>query len=70
MAIKFVSLNIWEGGMLMEALLDFLAREDAEVLLLQEVYDNLDSCVEVRHRSLQTLLESLSYPYTISSQIA
>jgi endonuclease/exonuclease/phosphatase family metal-dependent hydrolase len=63
MAIKFVSLNMWDGGKLMNALLDFLSHEDADILLLQEVYDSPDLEIDDRYRSLSILCEQLSYPY-------
>ena len=63
MAIKFISLNMWNGGVLMEGLLDFLVAQDADVVLLQEVYDGTNPGLPTRYRSLETLLSRLPYTH-------
>lgn len=34
---KLLTLNVWHGGIVMENLLDFLARENADVMVFQEI---------------------------------
>lgn len=63
MAIKFVSLNMWDGGVLMEELLHFLKQEDADIIALQEVYNGTAPHLPARHRSLQTLLAHLPHTH-------
>lgn len=61
-AIKIISLNLWHGGELLPAILDFLKREDADVVALQEVYGSDDKQLPVKYRSLEALAP-LGYPY-------
>jgi hypothetical protein len=42
MKIKVVCLNLWQGGNLFDGILKFLEAEDADILLLQEVYNASD----------------------------
>lgn len=37
MRIKFLTLNTWHGGMLMQPMLDFLAQQNADIMVFQEV---------------------------------
>ena len=39
MVFKFVNLNIWIGGKLLDSALDFLSKENADILTLQEVFN-------------------------------
>jgi endonuclease/exonuclease/phosphatase family metal-dependent hydrolase len=63
MVVKFVSLNIWNGGVLMEELLQFLEKQDADIISLQEVYDGTDQRLPLRYRSLETLLNRLPHSH-------
>jgi len=63
MKLKTVSLNLWNGGRLMESALDFLRDQDADVVFLQEVYDGTDPGLEPRFRSMQVLADELRYPH-------
>ena len=40
MTIKVLCLNIWYGGKIRDALCDFVKTQDADILLLQEVYED------------------------------
>jgi endonuclease/exonuclease/phosphatase family metal-dependent hydrolase len=64
MTIKVISLNIWLGGKLMPAIVDFLRAEDADIVVLQEVYDAQDSQLPAVYRSMEVLREQLAYPHT------
>jgi endonuclease/exonuclease/phosphatase family metal-dependent hydrolase len=63
MELKIVCLNLWEGGNLIDAILDYLAKENADVLMLQEVYSATDSSLPRNYRSIQVLQEKLNYPF-------
>lgn len=63
MILKFVSLNIWFGGLLLEPLLQFLEQENADIVALQEVYDSNDTTLPLQYRSIDCLKERLQYPY-------
>ena len=61
MKIKVLTLNIW-GGEFLERVVDFIRKENPDVVLLQEVYNgtgNLDS----KYQSLYVLQAKLNYSY-------
>lgn len=55
MAFKIISLNLWHGGELLPAILDFLKTENADVVALQEVYGSDDKDLPAKFRSLEAL---------------
>jgi endonuclease/exonuclease/phosphatase family metal-dependent hydrolase len=63
MKLRVVSLNLWNGGRLMDAALDFLEAEAADIVLLQEVYNGTDPSLDRRFRSMEVLQERLQYPH-------
>ncbi|HWZ66148.1 MAG TPA: endonuclease/exonuclease/phosphatase family protein [Patescibacteria group bacterium] len=63
MKFKFVCLNLWRGGELMDGILDFLAKENADIVVLQEVYDGHDQTLPRQYRSIQVLQDKFHYPY-------
>jgi endonuclease/exonuclease/phosphatase family metal-dependent hydrolase len=63
MRIKVITLNLWFGGELFDGVLDFLKQQDADVVLLQEVYNGEDPALKRQFRSMQVLKAELSYPY-------
>jgi endonuclease/exonuclease/phosphatase family metal-dependent hydrolase len=60
--LKVVTLNIWEGLFLDKAI-NFLKEEDADILLLQEVYGQNATDSKDQFRTLEILQESLELPY-------
>jgi endonuclease/exonuclease/phosphatase family metal-dependent hydrolase len=68
MEIKVISLNLWWGGNLFPAILEFLKSEAADIVMLQEVYNGTEPGLEDRYRSMQVLHESLGYPYSDYAQ--
>lgn len=67
MKLKIVCLNLWRGGKLFDPMVDFLRAEDADLVLLQEVYDGSKLLLDRRFRSLMTLRETLDYPFYSSA---
>jgi endonuclease/exonuclease/phosphatase family metal-dependent hydrolase len=66
MTFKIISLNLWQGGLLFDAILTFLEREQPDILLLQEVLQNDNPSLPQRFRSLEVLqkcLPSLRYAH-------
>jgi endonuclease/exonuclease/phosphatase family metal-dependent hydrolase len=64
MTIKVISLNLWWGGELFPAIIDFLRAEDADVVALQEVYNGKDLKLADKYRSMAVLHDRLGYPYS------
>lgn len=54
---------MWWGGELMPAIIDFLSREQADIVLLQEVHDGHAKHLSEQRRSMDVLREKLNYPY-------
>jgi len=52
MKIKVISLNVWLGGKLFDGIVEFLKREDPDILLLQEVFDGHDPAYAQRFRTM------------------
>lgn len=63
MKLKFLSLNIWNGGRLIDNVIAFLREEDADIVVLQEVYNGTDPSLDRQCRSMQILGEALGYGY-------
>lgn len=64
MRIKCISLNIWQGGNLFDAAIDFIRQEQPDILLMQEVYNGTDPVLERKYRTLQTMQETFGFPYS------
>jgi endonuclease/exonuclease/phosphatase family metal-dependent hydrolase len=69
LTIKIVSLNMWVGGKLFPAILDFLKVQDADVVALQEVSNGNGAHLSDQYRSMEVLKDSLGYPYQEFAQI-
>ncbi len=63
MKLKFVCLNAWEGGRLLDAAAAFIAREQPDILALQEAYDEPDDGHPPHHRSVSVLRQAGAFPY-------
>jgi len=61
MRIKFVCLNLWEGGKLFDEIIEFLKVENADILALQEVHHSTDPSLEKRWRSIELIQKELGY---------
>lgn len=59
MRIKIISLNLYEGGLLFDSVIDFLNQEQPDILALQEVNNGLDPILPDRLRSIQVLSKAL-----------
>jgi len=63
MEIKFICLNLWQGGNLFDAILQFLEQEDADIIALQEVYDSKDLTLADKYRSIEVIRQHLGSAY-------
>lgn len=63
MNLKFISLNLWLGGMLFDSIVDFLKKEDADIVVLQEVNNSHDRKLPNHCRSLESLQAELGYQF-------
>lgn len=57
MKIKVLSLNTWMGGILWQPCYDFVTAQQADIILLQEIYSSVDDKLDPRFRS-KLLFES------------
>jgi endonuclease/exonuclease/phosphatase family metal-dependent hydrolase len=64
MKLKVMSLNMWHGGYLWDAAVEFIKSEDADILLLQEAYDGHDPSTERRFRMMDEFNSLLGYEYS------
>lgn len=62
MQLKFLTLNILKGQLLPDVI-DFLRKEDPDIVVLQEVYNSMDSSGERRYRSFSVIKQELGIPY-------
>lgn len=63
MTVKFITLNIWQGGNLLDEALLFLQEKDPDILLMQEVYNGKDFLYEQKYRTFDLVRKILSFPY-------
>lgn len=61
--MKIISLNVWDGGRLFDGIESFLCEQQADVLMLQEVYSAVDPKLDRRFRTIDALQATLDYPY-------
>jgi len=67
MKLKVISLNLWFGGELFDAILDFLKKEKPDILACQEVINGQDAALSRRYRSFDVLKAELGYDYAVFS---
>lgn len=67
MKIKFVTLNIWEGGKSFDSVVSFIKKEDPDIVAFQEVRNGNDLKFERRFRTFDVFREELEYPYSVFS---
>jgi len=63
MRLRFVCLNLWLGGQLFDNMVDFLKREEPDILVLQEAYRSKDPQSSQAARSFDVLQEILKFSY-------
>lgn len=63
MELKALSLNLWQGGRLLREALEYIRKENPDIVALQEVYHGADADLPQNYRSLEMLRAELMYPY-------
>jgi len=67
MKIKFICLNLWLGGKLFEPILEFIRKENPDILAVQEAYDAKGENLEERFRSVDVIKENCGFEYQFFS---
>lgn len=62
MEIKVINLNVWLGGKLMPNILNFLSKENADILSLQEVRKSKD--LNYQYQTEKIIKDKLNYKYS------
>ncbi|MFH2022264.1 MAG: endonuclease/exonuclease/phosphatase family protein [Patescibacteria group bacterium] len=60
MTIKFLTLNMLQGGLLMDNILNFLDQQQPDIITLQEVYNGSNPNLPANYRSMQVLSQKLA----------
>lgn len=63
MQIKFLTLNLYEGGRFFDAIVEFIRSEQPDILALQEVFNGKDKNLPKKLRSLEELKQQLKDYY-------
>jgi endonuclease/exonuclease/phosphatase family metal-dependent hydrolase len=67
MKIKFLTLNILDGGKFFDNIVTFIKGENPDLIALQEVYKGGQTFDPVNLKTIDALKEKLSYPYSAFS---
>jgi endonuclease/exonuclease/phosphatase family metal-dependent hydrolase len=57
MKLKILTLNIWQGGLLFDQVLNFIEQEHPDILCLQEVFDGKEKHLPMNYRTIEVLRE-------------
>ena len=68
MRFKLVNLNIWIGGKLFDSAIDFLSKENPDILTLQEAFNGLGNELPENERTIEILKKELGYKYSFFSK--
>lgn len=63
MQLKLVCLNLWFGGKLFDHVVDFIRKENPDILALQEVMKSDDLKEPKNYRTLEELQKIFQYPF-------
>lgn len=70
MPLKALNLNLYEGGLLLEAAIAFIKAENPDIFCLQEVYNGLGSSLAPNFRSIELLTAAFpDYHYFFSPEL-
>ncbi len=60
---KFINLNVWLGGKIWNPMIDFLKKEDPDILALQEVFNSHDPMLTPNFRTMDEFNKIFDYKY-------
>ena len=63
MKCKFITLNLWRGGILLDSLIKFIRNEDPDIFSTQEAYDGRIKTLSENYRTIDILKKKLDYRY-------
>jgi endonuclease/exonuclease/phosphatase family metal-dependent hydrolase len=63
MQIKFVCLNLWFGGRQFDNIIEFIRKENPDILALQEVVKSSDLGAPTNYNTLDEIAKVFHYPY-------
>ncbi len=63
MHIKFLQINVWWGGWLWQNLVDFIKKEDPDIITVQEAYHAKDPDLAPNFRTISEFKKIFNYPY-------
>lgn len=67
MKIKFITLNLWQGGNLLPQILEYVRGEDPDIIALQEVYDGIHVGLSDKYRTVEVFKQTKIFPYVFYS---
>lgn len=67
MKIKYVDVNVWNGGVLMDHIIEFLKKEKPDVLVVQEAHNEQDTRLDKTFRTAKVLQEALGFRFAAFS---
>src|SRR5438046_5653082 len=67
MKIKYIDVNVWNGGVLFDNIIDFLKKEKPDVLAVQEAHDEQDTHLDKTFRTVKVLREALGFSFATFS---
>lgn len=63
MKFKYLNLNIWNGGRLFDEVVEFIKKENADIVVLQEVNNGQDPSMKQRFQTYNVYQKVLPYRY-------
>lgn len=68
--MKILNLNLYEGGLFFDQVLNFIKTENPDIFCLQEVYNGQDSELPIHFRSIEVLTQAFpSYYFYFSPEL-
>jgi len=61
MKIKLVTVNVWDGGRLLDNIVAFIKKEDPDIVVLQEAYDGKNPNLEKRFRTIEIFQKEFGF---------
>jgi len=67
MIIRFITLNIWQGGNLLDKAINFFKKNKPDILAMQEVYNGKNPLYERNYRTFDEVKKILDFSYATFS---
>lgn len=63
--MKLICLNVWNGGVLWDNMVEFLRQENPDILVLQEVYKAQGVAEGLHEQTVESLQKQIDLPYSV-----